>query len=99
MAEPLESRVAALEKKIESIEGQPVSGSVEFRLTRQIRRLDHKIDLVSADLDELQEDYRADMLALNADMATLKADMATLKADNTKILALLARIVDKMGGT
>jgi hypothetical protein len=53
MADALESRVTALEAKLKDIEEQPVSGSVEFRLSRQIKRLDHKFDIVGADVSEL----------------------------------------------
>jgi archaellum component FlaC len=107
MAEPLEARVSALEKKIEDIEGAPVSGSVEFRLSRQIKRLDHKIDLVAADLSELREEFadmkqdvsglKQDVAVLKQDVSGLKQDVASMKDDNGNILALLNRLIDKTG--
>ena len=87
MPDPLEVRVTVIEKKLEDIEAQPVSGSVEFRLSRQIKRVDHTIDLVGVDLSEMREEF-----------TDMKQDIASLKDDNTKNVAGLARIIDKIGG-
>jgi ABC-type phosphate transport system auxiliary subunit len=89
MADALESRVTALEAKLKDIEEQPVSGSVEFRLSRQIKRLDHKIDIVGADVSELREEFALYRGETDRRFASLEDDMA-------KVLVSLNRIFDKL---
>ena len=89
MADPLEARVAARETKIKDIEHQPVSGSVEFRLSRQIKRLDNKVDLVGADVTELREEFTTFRSEVEGRFASLEDDMS-------KVLAALARILNKL---
>ena len=82
MTDALEKRVTALENKLKDIDEQPVSGSVEFRLSRQIKRLDHKIDLVGEDVAEFRE--------------VVEQRLSSLESDMAKVLLSLNRIFDKL---
>ena len=66
-----------------------MSGSVEFRVTRQIKRLDHKIDLVGADVSELREEFGDHRKETDRRLSHIEDGMA-------KVLTSLNRISDKL---